>query len=136
MKLRQVVLLLICLLAGCRSGEQSKPVYSTTGRVMYNQQPLVGAKVMLYPIDRIMLPRETPVGVTDGEGKFTLSTYGTNDGAPTGYYRVGIVPADLQMEGSFPLTYVDPLRSGLKAQINSTATTLTTFELSGPALAK
>jgi hypothetical protein len=133
----KIVLLLLsmCLLSlGCSSRDQTKPVYATKGRVLYNTQPLVGAKITFYPIDRVMLPRETPTATTDAEGNFVMSTYGSKDGAPTGYYRVTIVPADHNLDSPYPLTYVDPMRSGLKAQVNSAATELPTIELKGPGL--
>ena len=129
------VMMALCLLIlGCGSGNQAKPVYVTTGRVLYNDQPLVGASVTFYPIDRVMLQKETPTGATDAQGNFTMSTYGSSDGVPTGYYRVAIVPADHKLDSPFPLIYVDPMRSGLKAQVNSTATALPAFELKGPVL--
>ncbi|MFT3880336.1 MAG: hypothetical protein QM703_11830 [Gemmatales bacterium] len=129
-----LILLLFLLTLGCSSRDQTKPVYPTKGRVLYNSQPLAGAKVTFNPIDRVMLPRETPTAITDAEGNFVMSTYGTGDGAPTGYYRVTIVPADHKLNSPFPLIYVDPMRSGLKAQVNSAVTELPTFELKGPIL--
>lgn len=129
-----LILSLFLLTLGCGSRDQTKPVYATRGRVLYNNQPLAGAKVTFYPIDRVMLPRETPTATADAEGKFVMSTYGSGDGVPTGYYRVAIVPADHQLDSPYPLIYVDPVRSSLKAQVNSAATELPTFELKGPTL--
>lgn len=133
-KIVSLLLSISLLTLGCSSRDQTKPVYATRGRVLYNQQPLVGAKVTFYPIDRVMLPRETPTATTDAEGNFVMSTYGSNDGVPTGYYRVAIVPAGHQLDSPYPLTYVDPVRSGIKAQVSSAATELPTIELQGPVL--
>jgi len=81
-----------------------------------------------------MLPRETPTTTTDADGNFAMSTYGDKDGAPTGYYRVAIIPADHKLNSPYPPIYFDPMRSGLKAQVNSAVTELPTFELKGPSL--
>lgn len=130
-----VLILSVCLfILGCKSRDQTKPVYATKGRVLYNNQPLAGAKVTFYPIDRVMLPQETPTAVTNAEGHFAMSTYTDRDGAPTGYYRVVIIPADHTLKSPYPLIYLDPMRSGLKAQVNAAASELPTFELTGPTL--
>ncbi len=129
-----LILSMFLITLGCSSRDQTKPVYATKGRVHYNDQPLAGATITFYPMNRVMLPKERPTAITDAEGKFAISTYGTGDGAPTGYYRVAIVPAGHTMESPYPLIYVDPMRSGLKAEVNSASTELSTFELKGPDL--
>jgi hypothetical protein len=126
-----VIFLLCVSLLGC-SRRQLKPVYAVTGVLRYNQQPLAQARVVLHPMDRAMLPTELPSSMTDNEGRFSLSTYRDADGAPTGSYRVAILPAGLKLEGPVPVTYADPHRSGLTARISAAATELPTMELTGP----
>lgn len=127
-----VVLVLLCLsLLGC-SSRQPKPVYAVSGVVLFNQQPLAKARVVLHPMDRHMLPTELPSGVTDAAGRFTLSTYRDGDGAPTGSYRVSILTEGLKLDGPVPVTYADPLRSGLSVRIGAASIKLPAMELKGP----
>lgn len=76
------------LAAGCgRSG--SLEVHSVKGVVKYNGKPMVGGGSILF------LPTEggsgkEASGIIAEDGTFQLSTYGSNDGAPAGEYKVVI----------------------------------------------
>jgi len=48
-KIVSLILSMFLITLGCSSRDQNKPVYATRGRVLYNNQPLVGAKVTFYP---------------------------------------------------------------------------------------
>jgi len=69
------------LLAGTGCG--SKPM-GIKGKVMLDGAPLSGASVEFVPEDG----GHSAVGITDNEGKFSLTTYKPGDGALRGEYRV------------------------------------------------
>lgn len=79
-------------LAGCgrapaaRSiGMPQKETVKVAGVVRYREKPVANASLALRSADGSILAR----GRTDGDGRFAaLSTYGTDDGAPPGRYRV------------------------------------------------
>lgn len=84
----------LALLLGCGGGGASGPkvkTYPVSGSVAYNGQPLVGA-VVVFKSDDEALPGAT--GLTDKEGKFTLTTYSVNDGAAAGTYKVTVTKDD------------------------------------------
>lgn len=75
---------------GCSSG--NFPVAATDGRVVCDGEPVANAQVYFEPI---ITGKSAKVGkqgfaFTDQQGMFTLSTYGTNDGAVVGKHRVRV----------------------------------------------
>lgn len=76
--------------AGCGSGGLP-PMARSTGTVTYQGAPVEGAKVMFHPVDG---GARSSYGVTDSEGKFTMSTFGLNDGALLGKQKVTIAKGD------------------------------------------
>jgi len=67
-----------------------KPVYPVKGRVFVNGQPAQGVELTFFPVEAQPGPNTVVShATTDGEGWFNVSTYGTNDGAPEGEYKVG-----------------------------------------------
>ena len=67
--------------------EGEHPVYSTSGTVYYDGQPLDGARVMWYPEDDTMPPA---TATTDDNGEFVLTTYNAEDGAVAGKFKVTV----------------------------------------------
>jgi hypothetical protein len=55
------------------------------GQALYQGQPMSGAVVIFHPLDR---PEPRPYGRADEQGRFQLTTYKANDGAPAGAYAV------------------------------------------------
>lgn len=73
------------LLLGCGGGADDAPeLVGATGTVFYNGKPLAGATVT-FVIEKFPLA----TGVTDAEGKFSLTT-GGRPGVPVGKAKVGI----------------------------------------------
>ena len=69
------------------SGEHTrKPTFAVTGKVTINGKPAEYATVVLHPAGPIGPNDAKPRGKVGADGEFTLSTYGTNDGAPAGDY--------------------------------------------------
>jgi len=85
-----IVLLAFPLLVGC--GDDLLPTYPTTGTVTKGGKPIEGASVMFFPQGGSQQFQELvpPRGMTGPDGEFTLSTYGVEDGAPAGVYKVTV----------------------------------------------
>jgi len=116
---------LLAGLAGCdRPG--TAPTVKVTGAVTYNGAPIEGVSVGFIP------DKGRPAsGLTDDEGRFTLSTFRTGDGAVPGKHSVSVTegPPDTPppMPGTpeakmwrpppprFPRRYSDPRTSGFTA---------------------
>ncbi|MCC9604717.1 DUF4198 domain-containing protein [Blastopirellula sp. JC732] len=80
------------------------------GRVEFNGKPVADVYVQLMPIktagssDR---PGKVAGGATDAEGKFTLSTYESGDGAIPGTHRVTVSVQDpsAKLPGKLPTDF-------------------------------
>jgi len=80
------VLACCVILTGCRdsgSGPQVA-VYSASGSVKLFGAPIAGATIAFAPQDG----QPTAFGTTDGQGRFTLTTYDFQDGAAAGKFKV------------------------------------------------
>ena len=147
------------LMFGCdNSSVPMQKVYKTTGRVLLDGAPAAGVDVRFIPVDKTNFRMdETPLGHTDADGKFTLTTYNSGDGAPAGEYLVAVAYADqipVSAEADetaeamasakvakergksvkrFPSFYQVPQKSGLKATVPQGGGELPTFELSSTA---
>jgi hypothetical protein len=145
-----VCLGLLVFLTGC--GDKAVPLYPVTGQVMYQGKPAANAQVVFHdkrPADSIHnLP--IPRARTDEQGKFQLSSYQPDDGAPAGEYAVTVMlasikPADLAPPGEsqesadpeaagvqVPVAgkqYMDPATSGLEAVVLEQENVIPPFEL-------
>lgn len=118
-------------LVGCGGGPPPGPAQLATvpaaGTVTMQGKPIANASVSFQHSDGTA----TANGTTDADGKFTLSTYGTNDGAPVGKYKVTVAVGGAQeiepgvlapepeggFKSSIPEKYADPAQSGLEAEI-------------------
>lgn len=92
-------LLAISLLAcGCGGDPSRTPVHPAGGQVLLGGKPLAKVTVAFQPVAPQGKSPEDPaaslrVAETDDEGRFALSTYDADDGAPAGEYVVTIKPA-------------------------------------------
>lgn len=142
------LLLATYLMIGC--GERL-PTYDVKGRVLVGSSPAAGATVILHPQgEATELQRQRPIGQTDAQGFFTLTTYDGGDGVPAGEYRVSIIwphnrlpipqadkaAADERRRRSagdrLKGRYLDPSQSGLIAVIKKGQAELAPFQLEGP----
>ncbi len=140
---------------GCSSSNvPMQRTYKTTGRVLLDGQPVGGLDVRFIPKDKTEFKlEETPLGRTDEQGNFTLTTYNTGDGAPAGEYLVAVsypdqvpVPEEADETAAaiafskakkekgakprFPQIYQVPQKSGLSATVPKGGGELPPFELS------
>jgi hypothetical protein len=80
---------LAVLALGC-GGRRS--VYPVTGQVLAgkDKKPAVGAMVVFHPVESDGGPMYKPNGYVDEQGRYSLTTYDTGDGAPAGEYIVTV----------------------------------------------
>lgn len=128
--------------SGC--GDQLRqPTYEASGEIRLNGRPLPNATIVLHAVDKSQFKwAELPQATTNDEGKFSLHTYDSNDGAPAGEYKVGIAVfgrtveiGDDQVvhdknERLLPTKYNSPDTSGLTMTIAPTKNELPPLELS------
>ena len=89
---RWIVVALVFTVIGAGCGQSKfKPTYPASGQVLLNGKPVAGVKVVLVSQDDKDDPLLRPTGNTDDEGRFVLSTYAKDDGAPAGSYTATIV---------------------------------------------
>src|SRR3954454_14523350 len=75
------------LVAGC-AGKKTSP-QPVSGQVLVDGKPAPRAQVTFHPTDDKNPAR--PTGQVDEQGRFTLTTERSGDGAPSGEYRVTVV---------------------------------------------
>lgn len=139
--LYQWMLVVVALTMGC-SDTINQPTYPVQGEVRLDGKPFKGVTVVFRPVDKTNFKRqEIPQGITDENGKYSIHTYSSKDGAPAGDYKVGLAfMQPLDDEGGdqvkseagqpiFPPKYADPETSGLKATVEKKSSTIPTFEL-------
>lgn len=83
-------LLPLTLLSGCGGSDDRPETVPVTGTVLYNGKPVEKA-IVSFSCEGA--PRSA-TGVTDAEGKFTLSTFGLNDGAIVGTHVITVNKPD------------------------------------------
>jgi hypothetical protein len=86
------LLAILALSVGCTSATDSNrpKTYPASGTVTLNGSPVEGATVNFYAMEGT----GSSIGVTDANGKYTLTTFTSNDGAMAGQYKVSIVKYD------------------------------------------
>ena len=133
--LQQRVRWLIMVAIGCVSGCNQSDLFPTSpaaGIVKLNGQPLPGAHVWLVPKSKVHTDAKTvvrPQGMTGSDGKFVLTTYLQNDGAPIGEYDAIVLHGDNDPDADptantkpaktafVPMRYKDVKTSGLLVTI-------------------
>jgi hypothetical protein len=82
-------LLLPWLLTGC-GGVTARQCHPVQGKVIYQNQPLAEAMVVFHPLISPTERVPQPIGHTDIEGRFVITTLQSGDGAPAGEYAITI----------------------------------------------
>lgn len=82
---------LVCLTcSGCGTREPRVATFMAKGQVVAaDGSPIPHVLVVLHPVDH-SLDSPKPRGTTDAEGRYQLTTYDTNDGAPEGQFAVTV----------------------------------------------
>lgn len=94
-KLAVVFVLGASVLTGCGGGADRPELVPVSGTVNYKGSPVDGATVT-FSTEK---SARSSSGVTDSSGKFKLTTFDTNDGAPIGEHVVTIAKAEAAGEG-------------------------------------
>ena len=87
---RAAVVLLTVVLASCAKEPVTPPVYPSSGSVTFQKKPAQKAVVVLRPTAPDAPASVLPRGEVGADGKFRLSTFTADDGAPAGEYAVTI----------------------------------------------
>jgi len=111
-------------LTGCGGEETTIPTYPVSGQVLRGDKPIFYATVVLHPKSNIGDQSLRPRGVTDPDGKFALTTFTADDGAPAGDYDVSVTQWTTDKPEEGPINrlaakYADPATSGLKITVGS-----------------
>jgi hypothetical protein len=91
--MRRLWCLSLCACAvscGSKLDYGSHPPHPVSGQILVNGQPADDANIVLYHVGAWEGRSAVPYAFTDEEGRFKLSTYGTDDGAPNGEYQVEV----------------------------------------------
>ena len=132
--MRWVWIACVCLAGvSCSDRYNGRPPYSASGIVRVNGEPAGGATVVFYHVDDWGPRTIVPQAVTGPDGRFVLTTYEAEDGAPAGDYRVTIEwPAyRLKKVGPDKLggKFAKPETSGLTARVAKGTNELPPFDL-------
>ncbi len=134
------LLMAASLSVGCGGGAKPwETVYPVKGSVKFDGKPVIGAQVVLFPVDTKVPEEIRPTATTGPDGTFEVGTHDAKDGAPAGEYKVAIVwhplvPTEsgpVRGDNKLPPKYAAPNTSDLTASVKPEATgvTLTSFEL-------
>lgn len=134
---------------GCMGGpaeDKDRPKRTqVSGTVTFKGEPVEGATVTLSPLTH----NNAAMGITDAAGKYKLTTFGDNDGAVPGDYKVTVTklekvagtqpapgepgydpnPKETKPKHLLPEKYADISKSDLTANISETAKTDLDFKL-------
>lgn len=136
--------LIVLTLSGCSSSdnaEDNRPArVPVSGTISYNNAPVAGATVIFSPV---ITSGKAASGVTDSSGRYTLTSYGNEDGAVPGDYEVMVMKVKTKQsqvvdvdnpayqappavdaktpapESLIPQKYSNPKTSGLRATVPS-----------------
>lgn len=111
-RLRPVLALILVGTGGCSPegapwAKARPPVYPVSGRVLLGGQPLVGASVHFFSADA----KRTAYGMTDGEGRFELTTFESGDGAVEGEHSVKVRKVDIISHDDPSIDYASSLKT-------------------------
>lgn len=115
---------LLAAAAGC--GEAGVTCHPVKGQVLQGNKPLGEAMVVLHPQGGDGALKQKPIAYTDADGRFRMTTFQSNDGAPAGPYAITVelraprtVGEEVVRDGRnlLPPRYADPATSGLKVDV-------------------
>ena len=123
---------------GCGPDNRRIPVQPVDGQVIYDGKPAAGVQVYLYPTNAPMPPAipANPHAVTGADGRFKVTTYDADDGAPEGEYMVILfwpkeTKENEEEEGDSDrfLGWYGPKQSKLKVTVKSGLNSIPAFNL-------
>ena len=136
-----VLILSSTVLIGC-GGDKKLKVYPVSGQVLYNDEPLRHVLIAFHPVDGKNVVHYPANAETDDEGRFSLTTYLKNDGAPAGEYKVAVAfepravedggDQSVKLKFQVPVKYHNAESTDLIAKIDPAPNVLAPFKLTGP----
>lgn len=107
------VVLISATALGCGGGPKKVELVRVSGKITYHKQPVTFGTIVCFP--------EFDATVAQGkiaeDGSYSLSSYGVNDGAAIGKFRVAIIAQDeAELEGKMPEDF-DPSKYQPKSLI-------------------
>ena len=85
---RGAIVALVCVAAAGCGGISAPRTAPVAGTVLVKGKPAAGVTVTFHPKFDMGAVKFTPLGLTDKDGRFTLTTAAAGDGAPPGDYAV------------------------------------------------
>jgi hypothetical protein len=135
-RLRLALALCFLVLVVSCSSDKRPPRFPVQGQVFVEGKPAHRAIVWFHPVDPVEPGSPRPRGVVDQAGEFRMGTYDSNDGVPTGKYRVAISwtgpvkSGDEDGPSLISRRYQDPVKSGIPVvEVQEGPTTLPAFKL-------
>lgn len=88
-----LIFLITFPIMGCGKTNAPITVHPVSGRIFYAGQPAAGVQVYFVPTTAPAMPLipSNPRGVTEADGRFTLTTFTESDGAAIGLYQVILI---------------------------------------------
>ena len=122
--------------SGCSGGKEGPQKYPVAGRFLINGEPAEQVAVTFHHADGEKAGEHRfAAAVTDGDGRFELSTSGDKDGAVEGVYRVTFAWLSSKELDAFDMlsgAYADPAATPLTASVPLSGAELQPFELTIP----
>jgi hypothetical protein len=122
-------------------GDGRRLVFPVRGQVLYQGKPTPEALVIFHPVNDPDPRAPRPVARVGPDGRFSPTTYKTDDGAPAGEYAVTVTwvkerdnqdaPKEDQVppKNLLPDRYAKPDTSGLRVHITAGPNDLPPFQL-------
>lgn len=139
---RLISLVGMLAIVGC--GVEAEPdwkeaVAPVSGSVLVKGQPAADVFITFHPMEP-SVTGITPRAQSDSQGRFTVSTYETGDGAPVGKYRLsfswlGVIEGMREEEyeklpEKLPRKYLNPKSSGIEIDVIDGENVLVAIDLS------
>lgn len=127
----------IIALSGC-GGPERPTCYPVAGQVLLDGKPLAEARVIFEPLFAAAQAQPRPMAVSDGEGRFRLTTFGDYDGAMPGEWAATIelraprqVGDEIVRDGpnQLPARYANAETSGLRFTVQPPENSLPAIRL-------
>ena len=125
------------VMSGCSGKLRTYPV---SGELFIDGKPAEDAFVYLHPSGGLPDGAPRPFAQVDKDGRFTLSTYVSNDGAPAGEYivtfewreRSGLLKQNFDGPDRLKNIYYDPKKSNFHVTIEKGSIVLPRYDLQTP----
>lgn len=116
--------LLVCCFASCGKSSNQLVTHEVKGQVLQNGKPVPHATVVFHPSFDLGPEVSKPRAITNEAGAFIVSTYGSEDGAPEGEYKVTVEQWTTTKPEEGPKSRLDPKfgkpdQSGLSVRVAS-----------------